>query len=86
MDLSNQIHLPNVSFGAIIKMSLQFQAHSEWVVEEDSHDVSVGGRRKERGERATTLASQLYYINHLTTDNRVDRESKLCINSPFYFL
>lgn len=28
---------------------------------------------------------QFYYISHLTTDNRMDRKSKICISSPFYF-
>lgn len=51
----SEIHLPNVSLRAVIKISLQFQTHSEWVVVKDSHDVSVGGRRRERGERRSKL-------------------------------
>lgn len=85
MDLSNPIHLPNVSFRALIKMSLQFQAHSEWAVEEDSHNVSVGGRRRERREGAICLELQVLLHKSSNADNRVDRESKLCTNSPFYF-
>lgn len=83
MDLSNQIHLPNVSIRATIRISLQFQTHSKWVVEKDSHNVPEGGGR--RGKKGSKLRIKFYYINHLTTDNRADRKSKLCINSLFYF-
>lgn len=68
MDLSNQIHLPNASFRAIIKMSLQFQAHSEWVVEEDGHNVSVWVRRRERGKGAISLESQV--LLHKSSNHR----------------
>lgn len=48
MDLSNQIYLPNFSFKAIIKISLQFQTHSEWVLGKVSLWVEEGEKGVKR--------------------------------------
>lgn len=46
--------------------------YGEWVVEEDSHNVTGGKWRREKRVRKLGNTVLLY----LTTDNRVDRKSK----------
>lgn len=55
--------------------------YGEWVVEEDSHNVTGGKWRREKRVRKLGNTVLLY----LTTDNRVDRKSKRGISSPFHF-